>query len=480
MSLPLGNRVAYTGAGTTNVFAYTFKIFVDSDITAIAKNTSTGTEYPLTVDTDFTVSGAGNSSGGNVTLIDLGQAWIDSNGYLASGYTLTLLRVRPLTQETDIRNQGAGYRSAIEDAFDHLVMIAQQVQDDIDRSLKLPASETGTITLPTEENRASKFLAFDADGDPIASSGGIDDAIPVSSFVETLLDDTTAAAFMTTLGITSFAQTVLDDSDATTMLATLGLTVSTFAKTILDDASAGDVLTTLGVSTFAKTILDDTTAAAARTTLGAVGTSGDESIAGIKTFTSRILVAQGSGGAVAIGDATNPDLGFYFSTDTILVAVNATLVAFWDANGVAVNSGDCYPNTDNAQNCGITGKRWADVKSVLINGADYGFMNGFYIREYPAKFSDVQTKDEAWFKENANQGLQFINDAGELIMVIGRDGVLYANQYKNLTDLDAVTRAKNISTESDLQYERDRRAVLQGGLGARNKKKSGNKNEADA
>lgn len=48
--------------------------------------------------------------------------------------------------------------------------------------------------------------------------------------------------------------------------------LSTFAKTLLDDASAGAALTTLGVSAFVQTILDDADAAAVRTTIGA-GTS---------------------------------------------------------------------------------------------------------------------------------------------------------------------------------------------------------------
>jgi hypothetical protein len=48
----------------------------------------------------------------------------------------------------------------------------------------------------------------------------------------------------------------------------------TIWESLLDDTTAANVLTTLGVSTFAQTILDDATAAAARTTLGlAIGTN---------------------------------------------------------------------------------------------------------------------------------------------------------------------------------------------------------------
>lgn len=59
------------------------------------------------------------------------------------------------------------------------------------------------------------------------------------------------------------------------------------ARAILDDADAGAMLTTLGLSTFIKTLMDDADAGAARTTLGAVGLTGNEAVAGVKTFSDE-------------------------------------------------------------------------------------------------------------------------------------------------------------------------------------------------
>lgn len=109
-------------------------------------------------------------------------------------------------------------------------------------------------------------LLDDADASTALSTLG------VSAFVKTLLDDAAASNFLTTLGVSAFIQTLLDDADASTALTTLG--VSAFIKTLLDDADASTALSTLGVSTFIKTLLDDADAATARTTLGlAIGTN---------------------------------------------------------------------------------------------------------------------------------------------------------------------------------------------------------------
>lgn len=148
------SRNTYTGDGTDKVFPYTFKVFVEDELRVVVRD-SEGTETLLTKTTDYTVSGAGTKSGGNITLVNAvngltdefgnpyespTQPWLDVDGDLKTGYTLMVRRYRDLIQETSIRNQGSFLPSVHEDTFDQLVMNDQQQQVEIERSVRLPES----------------------------------------------------------------------------------------------------------------------------------------------------------------------------------------------------------------------------------------------------------------------------------------------------------------------------------------------------
>jgi hypothetical protein len=130
-------RNDYTGAGTTSAFAYSFRIVSQTDLFVQVRNSTTGVVTTLTITTDYTVSGVGVGTGGNVTLVNAAQAWLTA-GKLSTGYTMMIRRKPPLVQNTDIKNQGTFYPETHEDAFDYAMMVDQKQQDEIDRSVKLP------------------------------------------------------------------------------------------------------------------------------------------------------------------------------------------------------------------------------------------------------------------------------------------------------------------------------------------------------
>ena len=60
-------KVSFSGNGSTTVFAYNFKIFAETDLLVILRS-STGTETTQNLTSNYTVSGVGVTSGGNVTM----------------------------------------------------------------------------------------------------------------------------------------------------------------------------------------------------------------------------------------------------------------------------------------------------------------------------------------------------------------------------------------------------------------------------
>ena len=147
---------SYSGNGSTTTFAYGFKIFADADLTVILRSAA-GTETVQTITTHYTVTNAGNANGGNVVF---GSA-------PASGVTVVIRRNMGLTQATDYVANDPFPAATHEDALDRLTFISQQMQEEVDRTIKLSRTNTMTSTEFTTSatDRASKILAFDSSGE---------------------------------------------------------------------------------------------------------------------------------------------------------------------------------------------------------------------------------------------------------------------------------------------------------------------------
>jgi len=202
-------KVSYSGDGTTSAFAYSFKIFLDTELKIVIRTDSTGAEVTKTINTDYLVSNAGEQDGGTVTFkFDTGNS--DDSNYDTtdrrpqSGETLLIKRVMTLTQNTDYTPNDSFPAAAHEDALDKLTFINQQQQEELDRTFKFAETDTGSITIPTSTERASKYLGFDGSGDVIAVTGTAD-VTPISTFAATIVDDTSASAVRTTIGLGSLA-----------------------------------------------------------------------------------------------------------------------------------------------------------------------------------------------------------------------------------------------------------------------------------
>ncbi len=150
-------KVSYSGNGSTTVFAYTFKVFDEDDLTVILRNNATATETVQAINTNYSVSGVGNVNGGNITFVTAP----------ASGVTVVVRRTSAQTQTTDYTPNDPFPAESHEEALDKLTFVQQEQQEEIDRSIKLSRTNTMTSTEfelgPTA--RANKVLSFDASGE---------------------------------------------------------------------------------------------------------------------------------------------------------------------------------------------------------------------------------------------------------------------------------------------------------------------------
>jgi len=160
------NRITFAGNDVTTAFATGFKFFASSDLSVILVTDSTGVETGQVLNTDYTVTGAGADAGGTVTMVTAP----------ATGETLVIVRAQPYTQGLDLVENDPFPSDSVEQQLDKLTILTQQNNSGQGRSLRQPDGDTANIdTLPPKVTRATKVLAFDSDGDPVASTSTLDD-----------------------------------------------------------------------------------------------------------------------------------------------------------------------------------------------------------------------------------------------------------------------------------------------------------------
>ena len=125
------NKASYSANGSTTTFAYNFTITAASELKVFIRS-ATGTETLKTLTTHYTLTNVGVSGGGNVVFVTS-----PSDHTPANGETVVVQRVVPLTQATDYVENDPFPAATHEAALDKLTFVAHQLQEELDRSIKL-------------------------------------------------------------------------------------------------------------------------------------------------------------------------------------------------------------------------------------------------------------------------------------------------------------------------------------------------------
>ncbi len=152
------NRVELLGNGVNGTFPYSYRIFEETDLEVYVDSVL------QTLTTDYTVTGVDEDQGGNVifesTAIPIDQA------------SVVIIRIVPMTQETDYVEGEKFSPETHERALDRLTCEVQQLADDLSRSIKLAntVTDSGGVELDYDASgRANKYIGFDENGDLVVA-----------------------------------------------------------------------------------------------------------------------------------------------------------------------------------------------------------------------------------------------------------------------------------------------------------------------
>lgn len=150
----------FPGNGSATEFDFDFRIFDEEDVVAHLINDATGDATLLTEGADYEVDF--DDEGGTVTTAVA----------VPSGYTLDLRPVFEITQPASIKNQGTFRPEVHERVMDRLAAQQQYLHRLVRASVRAPDYETALdLILPPKAARIAAYLAFDANGQPVASAG---------------------------------------------------------------------------------------------------------------------------------------------------------------------------------------------------------------------------------------------------------------------------------------------------------------------
>ena len=147
-------RIQYTTNGSQTSFAFSFQINADTELKVILGETtqSLSTHYTVTIATN-------------------GTGTVNYASAPTSGQKLTILANKPLSRESAYSTGASFTAASLETDFDNTVMILQQFEEKIDRTLQLPEFVTGStapsLTVPyndTSSDNANKVIGYNTDG----------------------------------------------------------------------------------------------------------------------------------------------------------------------------------------------------------------------------------------------------------------------------------------------------------------------------
>ena len=393
-SIGSGGNVA-----NTTTFTIDFPFFDLDDINVIITD-ALGNDTTLTRGTGtntFAVTGTAvddGFSGGNITL-----------GSVYTSVTVTVFRDIPVTRTTDFATSGPFNIAALNTELDRIVAIQQELETDISRALILPATDPlAGIVFPNSTTRANKFLAFDANGNAIASSTGSwqGNWSASRSYAQgdIVKDTSTGSIYIANLAHTSSgSQPLTTNADAAKWDQMVDISTVTTAET-----NAGNSATAAGISATAAAL---SATAAAFSDDWAVKTTGVVNDGTTTDYSSKAYAIGGTGVTDSSGrgsskewatDTTNTCDGTEYSSKEYAIGAQRR----GQANGGSAKDWATYTGgtVDNAQ---YSAKYWAEQAAASADSFDDTYLGPKSSDPSVDNDGDALTAGRLYFNTGSNK-----------------------------------------------------------------------------
>ncbi len=247
------SRKDYAGDGATTQFTVPYFFIENADIVATLRSTG-GTETTWTEGTEYTLTGAGTPSGGTLTAVSTGTDYTPQ-----SGETLVIKRKEQFTQPSDFAVAGALPSETIEEGYDRAVMLAQQLSEDLGRTVRLAETSPTTSVLVIPEPEADKVLSWNSAGDNLTNGPTVAQITQASTKADQAAGSAVAAAISETNAATSETNAANSASDA--VISAAGFRFNFDNATAMADPGTGDLrFNNATVSSVTALALDATSA----------------------------------------------------------------------------------------------------------------------------------------------------------------------------------------------------------------------------
>jgi hypothetical protein len=157
----------FTGSAGVGPYAFSFEVLDENDVAVYFNATK------LTLTTDYTVTINANGTG-SVTIV----TGTNVPSTPTASDQVIIVGARDIERVTDFVTAGDLLASSLNEQLDALTIFDQQVAEENKRGMRAPVYDPALVedggvvdmTLPAKADRALKFLAFDSNGNPIATT----------------------------------------------------------------------------------------------------------------------------------------------------------------------------------------------------------------------------------------------------------------------------------------------------------------------